>query len=266
MTLDNYERTDQRETKDIATKALTVADTTKKEVQPLAQRVSALEKGGGGHATRSGGATGSGQNTTEPMGYKTLGGDAGTDMVVGEFDEYASREERKNRWEQIKRSLPEEIIAQFAREEAPGLRNRVMIISIKESPEGPAKTRENLLNICRRIKQAKLKYTDTDGVMRAVYANPTKPLAVRQRDAQVTLKADSLRQALGEEKGGQVELELGKGRIFLGKEILAQRTSPSGDMAYQWPTLNKHLPDTTPDDMAKIEKEVAAARAAKRSP
>ena len=167
-------------------------------------------------------------------------------MVVGEFDEYASREERKTNWEQTKRSLPEEIVTQFAREEAPGLRNRVMIISIKESAEGPAKTCENLLSICRRIEQAKLKHTDTGGVMRDAYANPTKPLAVRQRDAQITLKADALRKALGEEKGGGIELELGKGRIFAGKEILAQRKSPGGEMTYQWPTVNKHLPDTSP--------------------
>ena len=69
-----------------------------------------------------------------------------------------------------------------------------MIATIKASPEGPEKTRDNLVDICRRIRQANIKYTDTDGNMRGVYANPTKPLAMRQMNAQVTLKAESRKQ------------------------------------------------------------------------
>ena len=140
-----------------------------------------------------------------------------------------------------------------------------MIISITPSPEGPDKTRERLIKMCAEIRKSQLKYTDTEGTMRQVYANPTKPLALRQRNAQVTLKADALRKALGEERGSRLEVELGKSRVFLGKEILAQRPSYEADVAYSWPNINKHLPEASPDTMAKIEEEVKAARAASSS-
>ena len=92
-------RAEQRETKEIATKALTVADTTQKEVQSLAKRVAVLEKG----KPHTGGTRATSANTTPAeLGYNALGGERGTDMVLGEFDEYASREERKENWEIIK--------------------------------------------------------------------------------------------------------------------------------------------------------------------
>ena len=257
-------RAEQRETKDVATKALTVADTTQKEVQSLAKRVTALEQGKGPtQATRRTGASSSA--APGDLGYNALGGEKGTDMVLGEFDDYASREERRENLEIIKRALPEEITAQFEKEDAPGLRNKVMIISIKSSPEGPEKTRDNLVNICRQIRQSNIKYKDTDGNTRNVYANPTKPLAMRQMNAQVTLKADAIKKALGDERSEKIELELGKSRVFLGKDKLAQRQGFEGEMVYIWPTLNKYLPDATPESMAKLEEEVKAARAAQSS-
>ena len=103
-------RKDQRETKDIATKALTTADSTHKEMQSLAKRVSALEKGGVPAKTATGGGTGT---STEIPGYKSLGGENGTDMVVGEFDQYASREERKTNWAKIKAALPQWMAAEI---------------------------------------------------------------------------------------------------------------------------------------------------------
>ena len=253
-------RKEQRETKDIATKALTIADSTQKEVQSLSKRVEVLEKGGA--RASSGQAAGSYKPYPENLGFNSLGGEQGTDMVVGEFDQYASREERKANWNRIKSALPEWMLGEFVKEEAPGLRNRVMIISITPSPEGPEKTRERLVKICQDIRQAQLKYTDTEGVMRQVYANPTKPLALRQRNAQVTLKADALRKALGEEQGSRIELELGKSRVFLGKEIVAHRPSYDSEVVYLWPTVNKHLPEATPETMAALEEQVKAARAA----
>ena len=144
-------RTEQRETKDIATKALTVADSTQKELQQLTKRVNTIEQKGVGKGNPTTG--GQRQQQGDTNGYNTLGGENGTDMIVGEFDQYASREERKENWAIIKRVLPEEVLTKIAKEEAPGLKNRIMIISIKPSPEGPAKTREDLLGICRLIKQ-----------------------------------------------------------------------------------------------------------------
>ena len=217
-------RAEQKETKDVATKALTVADTIHKKVQSLAKRVIALEQGRGpANTPRRMGAPSAA--APADLGYSALGGQQGTDMVLGEFDDYASREERKENLEIIKRALPEEISAQFDKEDAPGLRNKVMIISIKSSPEGPEKTRDNLVDICRRIRQSNIKCTDTDGNMRNVDANPTKPLAMRQMNAQVTLKANVLRKALGDDRGEKIELELGKSRVFLGE---GQASSAAG--------------------------------------
>ena len=259
-------RAEQRETKEIATKALTVADTTNKEVKTLSQRVEALERGdvrrGGSAAARS---SSKARGGTEELGYNSLGGEEGNEMVVGAFDQYASREERKENWELMKQALPESILSQIDKAEAPGLRNRVMIVSIRPSPDAPTKTRESLLNICRDIRQAKVHYKDTEGTLREIFANPTKPLAMRQQQAQVTLKADALRKALGEERAQKIELELGKSRVFFGKDILAQRQTQGGEMMYQWPSIHKHLPDCTPELLGKYEEEVAAARAAQRA-
>ena len=259
-------RADQKETKEIASKALTVADETKREMKALANRVATLERGGGqGTSGSASGRATAKTNPREELGYNSLGGPLGNEMVVGEFDQYASREERQQNWEIIKRALPEGVAERVEKVTAPGLRNRVMIVTLKSSPEGPEKTRELLVDTCRTIRQAKIKYTDTDGNMREVYANPTKPLAQRQLDSQVTLKADAIRKAIGEEKSATVELELGKSRIFVGKDILAKRDTPGGPMKYQWPQMHKHLPDSTPDAMEKLEGEVMAARAARSS-
>ena len=158
--------------------------------------------------------------------------------------------------------MPSNIDAMIDKIETPGLRNKIIIAYIKSSPEGVAKTREALLNVCRRLKQARLQYQDTEGQQRDIYAPPTQPWEIRQKNAAVTLRADTLRRALGEEKGGQIDLELGKGRIFLGKDLLAGRNTPEGEVDYVWPTVHKHLPDMTPEALKEIQ-GVAAERAAK---
>ena len=136
-------RREQGETKDIATKALTTADSTKKEMQNLSKRVAALEKGEGPRGRGLSVAT----PGSQAVGYNSLGGEAGNEMIVGTFDQYASRDERKANWEKIRSALPEDIDSMIEKIEAPGLRNKIIIATIKSSPEGVAKTRENLLSV-----------------------------------------------------------------------------------------------------------------------
>ena len=148
------------------------------------------------------------------------------------FDEYASREERKGNLETIEGALPEGIATQFDKEDAPGLRNKIMIASIGQSPEGPEKTRDSLVEICRRFRQPTIPYKKTQMATCALIGNATG-------EAQVTFKADAIKKALGDDRRERVELDLGK-NSFPG---LAQRQGCDSDMICVWRILNKHVRD-----------------------
>ena len=251
-------RVEQKETKDIAAKALTTSDQTKKKLQQLTRRVESLEMApktpGGG--TRAAGASGAGVGVLD-----LIGGENGTEIVVGKFPLHATRKQRLDCWDIIKRALPQELAEQVEKVDTPGLRGQIIIATIFASPEGPRKNRENLRQFCGQIRDSKLKY-QYEGAQYEVYATPTKPYELRMQNAESSLKADALRFLLGEAKGGEMDFELGKGRAYLGNDLLTQRRSFGGPVEYIMENILKHLPETTAEDLAKAEETIKNRRAA----
>ena len=113
-------------------------------------------------------------------------------MVLGDFDDYASREEVEN-LEIIKRALPEAISAQFKTDDAPGLRNKVMIISIKPIPRRPREDQRQPSRDMQTDPASKYSAQKHGRQYEECLCKPHKPLAMRQMNAQVTLKADAIK-------------------------------------------------------------------------
>ena len=109
----------------------------------------------------------------------------------------------------------------------------------------------------------KWSYTyQSEGQTWDIYFSPSKSLEQRQQDAASTLKLDALRLLLGEERGKEVEFELGKGRAYLGDDVLTHRQTYGGEIKYILPTIRKYLPEVTPEALAEAEKTVKDQREA----
>ena len=180
-------RHEQAETKEMAAKALTNSDQTKQQISQLAQRVTALEnnpqKGGVG---RSGSAA-LGASDIGDVGFNSLGGPKGNTVIIGKFAPYATKEARNQGWELIKGVLPPEIVDQVHRIETPGLRGPIILGHLVEAAGGPAETRNQMLDLCKRVKQGQYTY-DSGGQSWDIYFSPSKSFAQRQLDAASTLK------------------------------------------------------------------------------
>ena len=141
-------RVEQKETKEIAAKALTASDQIKKELQQLTKRVDALEKNPAAiprQGTRTGGASGAN------LGFlDQIGGENGTDMVIGKFPPHATRKQRLECWGKIKGAMPQELVDQVEKVDTPGLRGQIIIVTLRASPEGPRQNRDNLRSFVDR--------------------------------------------------------------------------------------------------------------------
>ena len=224
-------RGEQEETKEMAAKALTTTTETQQDLKDLAKRVTALEMGpppGLGKGKGAQGTGGKGNFRTTPTGYETLGGELGNEVIVGKITKWASKEDREQIWKKIQAKLPQELSEAVESMTAPGLRQRFILLHLKCHPQGTGKTREDMLNFCRQIKQANLQYEDEDGAMQDIFATPSKPYEQRQKDAAATVKADALKKLLGEPRSLQLEFEIGKGRAFLGTDLLTERKTFGG--------------------------------------
>ena len=262
----NRIRNEQKETNNIAAKALTTADQTKQELKTLAQRVEKLEKGEGPPGTNPRthphftGGKGKGKQAT---GYEQLGGEQGNEIIMGQIPHWASQEERLAIWQQMKERLAPELSEQVTDVVAPGLRQCFLRITLQPHPEGISETRKNMLSFCRKVKEAAPTYTGEDGSEIPIFATPSKPWQQRQRDAAATLKADVLKRLLGEEKAAQFQFEIGKGRAFLGRDLLTERASFDGEVEYIMGAIRKHIPDITAEKLKETEETIREERARK---
>ena len=224
-------RGEQEKTKEMAAKALTTTTETQQDLKDLAKRVTALEMGhppglGKGKGAQAGGGKGSFRTT--PTGYDTLGGEQGNEVIMGKITKWASKDDRDKIWQKIRDKLPADLSEAVESVSAPGLRQRFILLTLKCHPQGTAKTREDMLAFCRKVKQANLQYEDDDGNVQDIFATPSKPFEQRQKDAAATVKADALKKLLGEPRSTQLEFEIGKERAFLGSDLLTERKTFGG--------------------------------------
>ena len=100
--------------------------------------------------------------------------------------------------------------------------------------------------------------TDDDSESRKIYAFPSKPFEMRQRDAKVNRLADGLRLLLGDTEGAKVFTDLSKGRILHDRQIIAERKAPNEPPSPKLEAIHKLKPGVTKED---IETKVAEATA-----
>ena len=190
-----------------------------------------------------------------------IGGDQGTEAVMGCFPQYATWAQREQGWKIIEGILPNHLSELVEKIATPGMRGPVIIVTLKSDPEGPKRNREVLKDFCAQIREAKLRYKFEDQTF-DVWVAPTKPYEIRQRDAEATLKADAIRVVFGEPRASEIEFEIGKGRAFLGQELLTQRKYFGGPVEYIFPTLQRLLPELTPEMLEEAEAKVKESRLA----
>ena len=162
----------------------------------------------------------------------------GNEMVIGRFPDYSSVTERKAGWEILRTRLPTHIQDQITTIEAPGLKGSIVLAKLAAHPEGVKATRLALIAGCKEIRQAKLQYQYLDET-HEIYASPSKPYEQRLKEAKAGLKLDALRLILPADKSEQLEYEISKGRVYLGRTLLASRPGPHQDITYHLPAIQK---------------------------
>ena len=262
----NKIKNEQRETNNIAAKALTAADQTKQELKTLTQRVEKLEKGDvpagptPKFSLQGPGGKGKGKQAT---GYEQLGGENGNEVIIGQIPHWASQEERLEIWNQIKTIIPPDLANQVVEVTAPGLRQRFLRATLAMHPEGVPETRKNMLAFCKKIKELACVYEGEEGARIPIYATPSKPWQQRQRDAAATLKVDTLKRLLGAEKAAKIQFEIGKGRAFLDRDLLTERPHFEAEVEYIVGAIRKHIPGITLEKLKETEDQVRDERARK---
>ena len=257
---------DVQESKLLAAKATTLATDTNNSLKALEKRVQALEKG---EPTPINTATsrqrGSHSKTrptsfTSPAGeqrdWDFLGGEEGDTIVIGGFRENADKFERRTEWEKVEGLLPQPLRDQIGDTIIPSAPCKTVIIKIKKAST-PEETRRTMLDWTKKMKAEKITQT-TDGETeeRSFYAFPSKPFEMRQRDSKVTKWADGLRLLLGDPHAEKIFTDMSRGRVFLGRTVLAERSGPTDSPSPRMEAINKIRPDTTRE---MIDEKVAEA-------
>ena len=250
-----------RETRRVADKALIATEDTKKRVISLEDRVSKLEKGPIPGAGAKGGARGSAM-TEGPRDWELIGGESGDTIALGGFRQWASYEERLAETDALKTSLPERLALQIGDTivpRAPG--GRVMI---KISPKATVKeTRAAMFAWCKDFKECRLKMQLPDEAEgRLATATPSKPFELRKRDAQLLSLLSGLKLIASEEQKEKFIPDLGNGRIFLNRTLLADRPSRDLPPEPKIEAINAIWPGTTAEILKAKVAEAEALREA----
>ena len=255
-------RREAQEAKNMAAKATTLAHETQESVGELAKRVALLEKGGGPKPSAQNLSLGGDNHPKRDWDY--LGGDDGDTVIIGGFRPLASREERTKEWEELKGGLPEDMAAQIVTTIIPASPGPIIILHLQKEAS-PKDTRVKMLDWTAKFKQLTLtKQGEGEATPRSMYAGPSKPFAMRQRNAKTMALLDGLKLAMGEERAANLRADLAKGRIIYDQRILAERKGeepmPTPDMA----VIQKILPELTEDALKDKVAEAIEIRDKKR--
>ena len=252
---------DGAETRRMAARAVTTTEETKQRVDGIEQRLAKLEDKVANptpSALRPQSQTTPKEDTAR-NGWNELGGETGDTIVLGGFRAHSTAEERREELEEILKVLPEALVQQIATRIIPEPRTNIVLLKIHPSPQGIQDTRRKMLAWCKEVRANKYQRKIDDEPTREIYASPSKPFAMRQRDAQTHSLHQTLKNLFPPDQQDQVALEISTGRVFFQRSLIASRPRGSYDMQPNLDTLKKHLPDITMDAIktkqAEVEKE-----------
>ena len=139
-----------------------------------------------------------------------------------------------------------------------------MLLKLKYSEEGLKQTRRNTLQWCRQVKDLKL-VRRTDGeTAKEVYAMASKPFESRVRDAKIGLAFAALKSLFPTAEQEHLAVEIGAGRVFHKRALIAQRPRGETELKIRTDTLLTLLPDFSQEQYKKALAEDEADREKQR--
>ena len=129
------------------------------------------------------------------------------------------------------------------------------IVIVKIRPEAtPADTRRAMLKWTQDFKECKIEIqTPEEAHPRIFYAAPSKPFAMRQRNALLTNTMEAIKQIGEREVEEKLRMDIPNGRILYDRTVIVERARISGEPIHHLTTLQR-LPGITQETLnAKIE-------------
>ena len=252
------------ETRKMAARAVTSAEDTKNRVDRIEKRLTQLET-----QTRNPAPVPKKDTSpSRPQGrtdWQELGGEDGDTLVLGGFRAHSTADERRTELDDILALFPPDLTDKTATRIIPEPRTNVVLLKVHHSDQGTAETRRNMLAWCKQVRALKLKRQVNDEPAREIYASPSKPFHMRQRDAKTFSLFQTLKALFQEDQQEHVTFEIGTGRVFYHNYLIANRPRGTSTMQPCLPELQKHIPDLTQQKIdakqLEVEKERERSRA-----
>ena len=250
---------DTSEAKTLAAKATTLASETKESVTTLERRVAALEAGK--PLPRPGQPQGLGGRPpnlrqTPKSDFDQIGGEEGDTIVVGGFRNWADKEERTQHWNEIRAGLPQELSEAISEVVVPASQCSIVIVKIHKHPKGPNETRANMRKWGEKFRELALTHkADDEETPRKLYASPSKPFTMRQRNAKLAGLLEAFKKIAAPDQLPNLRAEMPTGRIFLGRTMLAEREPDEDDATPIMTTVTRLWPGTTAEQISQALKE-----------
>ena len=100
------------------------------------------------------------------------------------------------------RLFPQELTDQIATKIIPEPRTNVVLLKIHHSEKGTPETRRNMIAWCKQVRNMKFKRQVRGEEPRDIYATPSKPFHMRQRDAKTYALFQTIKSLFPEESTG----------------------------------------------------------------
>ena len=257
-----------REGKELAAKATTIANETKMKLEALERRVESLERNPGGVGEKTGPAQTRPQAPRAQNPQKRdrdyLGGDEGNTIVIGGFRNHADRDERRGEWEAILPKLTTELKEQIVETIVPPARSSIILVKTTKHAN-TEETRSKMLTWTQDFKALKLE-TKLEGEdrTRTLYATPSKPFSMRQRDAKFSQALEGLKIAAGDQKE-HLNAEISRGKIFFDRIPLIERDPLTEEPIFHMNRISDKIPGLTRETLDEKILEAKRIRETERN-
>ena len=262
-------RRDASDAKKLAAKATTLAEETQQAVKTLEQRMARLESGEAIPKGPPGLTPRRGPRPPSPTkrDWDFLGGEEGDTLIVGGFRRWADREERQSEWDTAHTAIPEPMRGEISEVIVPQSQCAIVIVKIKRKTD-PKTTRLAMIEWGKKFRDLALQaQAEDETAPRKLYAQPSKPYEMRQRDSKTTGLLEGFKLIAGEERSAKLRANLSSGRIFYERTLLAERKPGEDAPSPRMDTVRTIFPDLTPETLAaKVAEAMDVRERARKGP
>ena len=262
---------DTNELKGIASQAAVSAEEAKTAVQSLETRVEALEKGKPRNLDPWAQALPpkpqNASASASSSDWQFLGGDEGDTVVIGGYKHWVSYQHRKDALAHIEAQLPVELWDRVRDSTITTGRGKILLLHLKRESEGPTATGRKMLEFCKLFRETQIPIPAIDDRASpgTFYAMPSKPPALREKDAKNALVVATLKDLIPTALADKIEIEMGKGRVFIQDTLVVHKPPGQDKIQIRHEALKKHCPEITPEAFATHLKTIEERREAERN-